>query len=94
MKEKFKKIINIIRKKFIKIIENNNFQKTLIIVIGWCGVFFPVYISLFFWWILNPVGFVERLLFIILCLVTLGWIQVILIFVGLAFTLKVLDEWY
>ena len=94
MRKKINKISNnIVMKTFRKIIKNDLLQKVIVIGCRWLLVFIPVYISIFFWWILDPISFVERLLLILLCLVALGWLQVLLIFVGLVFTLKVLDEW-
>ena len=76
-------------KKFVK---NDKFQTTVVIIMGWFIVFIPIYISLFFWWLLNPIGFAQGLIFTICAFAGLGWIQVILIFLGISFTLFMTDN--
>ena len=72
---------------------NKIFQKSLLTMGLWVIVLIPTYLAVLFWNLLDPVGFVERLLFIILCLITLGWVQFFTFFFGVMITIFIFDEW-
>ena len=84
-------------KKFKNFTNSNAFisvvAKIIIAIVIWVGVLIPTWIYLFIRWVADPVGFWQELAIIIICMVVMGWLQVLLAFGGFFLTMAaILDD--
>ena len=58
----------------------SGFIKTIAIVIFWIIALIPTWLYLLIRWMAGPEGFWQELAIVIICMVVIGWLQVILAF--------------
>lgn len=73
-------------KKIKKITSSNGFVstvvKTIAIAIFWIIALIPTWIYLIIRWIADPVGFWQEMAIVIICMIVIGWLQVVMAIVA------------
>jgi len=94
MKEKTKDFfINNRISQFLLGFANSNIgAKIIIIPILWGIALIPVWIYMLLRWFIEPIDFWQELAVFLVCGITMGWIQALLIFFAIILTLKVITE--
>ena len=84
-------------KKFKNFTNSNAFisvvAKIIITIVIWVGVLIPTWIYLIIRWIAGPDTFWQELAIVLICMITMGWLQVIFAIGGFFLTLAaILDD--
>ena len=79
-------------KYIIKIANTSWGAKTIAAIVVWGIALIPFYIYLLARWITNPEGFWQQLAVIVICGMTIGWLQIIALFFAVIITLKLILE--
>lgn len=69
------------------------FAKTVATIVIWIGVLIPTWAYLIIRWIADPVGFWQEVTVLLICMVVMGWLQLILAIGGFMLTIAlILDD--
>lgn len=85
-------INNRISQSLLKFANSNLIAETIAILIFWIIALVPLWIYLVLRWLINPIDFWQELAIFLVCGITMGWIQVILAFIALVLTAKLITE--
>lgn len=85
-------INNKIYKSLLKFANSNIVAKTIVIAVFWAIALIPTWIYLLLRWFINPIDFWQELAIFLVCSITMGWIQLILMIVVIGLTLKIMTE--
>lgn len=77
-------------KKLEEIANTSVVAKIIVGIIIWTGVLIPTWLYLLIRWISSPIGFWQEALIVIVCMVIMGWLQVLLAVGGFMLTISLL----
>jgi hypothetical protein len=94
MKQKTKDFLinNQISQYLLEFANSNIIVKTIAISIFWVIGLIPVWIYLLLRWLINPIDFWQELAVFLVCGITMGWIQFILLVIVIVLTIKAMTE--
>lgn len=94
MKQKTKDFLtnNRISQSLLGFANSNIGAKIIIIPIFWAIALVPVWIYLLIRWLIEPINFWQELAVFLVCGITMGWIQFILLFIVVILSLKIITE--
>ena len=75
-----------------KFVFDNIVAKLIGIIIAWTIALIPVWFYIFARWLIEPVGFWQELSIVVVSLLTLGWLQAILIILVVGVTISILSD--
>jgi hypothetical protein len=77
---------------FDKLSKKSWFAKTICFLLIWTVAFIPLDFYFLFRWILEPTGFWEHIVLLVVWGILLGWVQIIAGILGFVLTIHLLDE--
>lgn len=94
MKQKTKDFLinNQISQYLLEFANSNIIVKTIAISIFWVIGLIPVWIYLLLRWLINPIDFWQELAVFLVCGITMGWMQFILLVIVIVLTIKAMTE--